>query len=233
MSYKCLLLDDDPMDRTMLTAIVKKYPALEIMGVYSSAEELLEKANLKEIDILFLDIDLPNLSGLQLREKLDIIPVCVFISSHPEFAVDTFTLDTLDFITKPLKTDRFEQCYNRIIDYLELKQKAQLYESSIGGDVLIIKEGHKQTKVKLHEILYLEALKDYTKIITDSNKHIVLSSIGNLLKEIHFSNFIRVQKSFAVQKDRIEKWDSNQIYLNNGVSLPLSKNYRDNLKIIL
>jgi len=168
-----------------------------------------------------------------LREKLNEIPVCVFISSHPEFAIDTFTLETLDFITKPLKTDRFEQCYNRIIDYLELKQKAQLYESSIGGDVIIIKEGNKQTKVKLHEILYLEALKDYTKIITESNKHMVLASIGNLLKEVHFSNFIRIQKSFAVQKDRIQKWDATQIYLTNGFSLPLSKNYRDNLKAIL
>jgi DNA-binding LytR/AlgR family response regulator len=233
MGYKCILLDDDPMDRTMLTAIVKKYPALDIVGVYSSAEELLEKANLKEIDVLFLDIDLPKLNGLQLREKLNDIPVCVFISSHPEFAVDTFTLDTLDFITKPLKTDRFQLCHDRIIDYLELKQKAQLYESSIGGDILIIKEGHKQTKVKLHEILYLEGLKDYTKIITETSKHIVLASIGNLLKEVHFSNFIRIQKSFAVQKDRIQKWDANQIYLTNGFCLPLSKNYRDNLKAIL
>ena len=127
MGYKCILLDDDPMDRTMLTAIVKKYPALDIAGIYSSAEELLEKANLKEIDVLFLDIDLPKLNGLQLREKLNDIPVCVFISSHPEFAVDTFTLDTLDFITKPLKIDRFQLCYDRIVDYLDIKQKVQLY----------------------------------------------------------------------------------------------------------
>lgn len=232
MSYKCVLLDDDPMDRVMLTAIVKKYPDLEICGIYSSAKELLVNCIAKDIDILFLDIDLPELSGLDIRKEFNEVPVCVFISSHPEFAIDTFNLDTLDFISKPLKSDRFKQCYDRIIDYLELKQKAQLYESSIGGDnEIIIKEGHQQSKIKLHEIQYLEALKDYTKIITEKGKHMVLSSIGNLLKEPHFSNFIRIQKSFAVQREFIQKWDSNHIYLKNGTILPFSKLYRENLKL--
>jgi DNA-binding LytR/AlgR family response regulator len=233
MSFNCLLLDDDELDRIMLVAILKKYPKLNIMGAFSSAEELLQKADLKKTDILFLDIDLPKSSGLELREKLRQIPVCIFITSHPEYAIDSFALDTLDFITKPLKSERFQQCYNRIIDYLELKQKAELYESSIGDDVLIIKEGYKQSKVKLHEILYLEALKDYTKIITENNRHMVLSSIGNLLKESHFSNFVRIQKSFAVQKNRIQKWDSNAVYLHNGVCLPVGKNYKENLKMVM
>lgn len=232
MSFNCLLLDDDELDRIMLSAIVKKYPKLNILGIYSNAEELLEHADLNKTDILFLDIDLPKLSGLELREKLREIPVCIFFSSHPEYAIESFSLDTLDFITKPLKSERFDQCYNRIIDYLELKQKAELYESSIGGDQIVIKEGHKQTKIKLHEIIYLEALKDYTKIITENNRHLVLSSIGNLLKDKHFGNFIRIQKSYAIQKNRIEKWDSNIVYLQNGICLPIGKNYKDNLKIL-
>lgn len=229
MKINCVIVEDDDLDRIMITAIVKKYPRLNLTGIFSTAEELFQKMSCQEITVLFLDIDLPGLTGLELRKKLVNIPICIFISAHPEYAIDSFNLDTLDFISKPLKTNRFEKCFNRIEEYLETKQKAALYDASIGGDEIIIKEGHQSIKIKLHEIIYLEALKDYTKIITVNHKHMVLCSIGNLLKKTHFSTFIRVQKSYAVQKNFIQKWDSNMIYLKNGITIPLSKNYIENL----
>jgi two-component system LytT family response regulator len=179
---------------------------------------LIEK---EKIDILFLDIDLPTVSGLDFRKKAMDVPVCIYISAHPEYAVESFELDTLDFIVKPIKIDRFTQTMNKIEEYMELKIKAKLFESTLGGDVFYIKEGHTESKIKLHHILYLEALKDYTKIVTSAKKYYVLNSIGNLLKEHHFQSFVRVHRGFAVQKQYIDRKMTNEILLHNGTQFQL------------
>lgn len=230
--YSCIIVDDDEIDRLTVLSFAKKFPILNILGAFESAEDALPIIEKEKIDILFLDIDMPGLSGIEFRKKALEIPVCVFITAHPEHAVESFQIETLDFIVKPLKLDRFTQTMSRIEEFMEIKLKASLFEASIGGDTIYIKEGHEQTKVKLHEILYLEALKDYTLVITDKKRHCVLSSIGNLLKENHFQSFIRIHRSFAVQKQFIQKINSTEIILNNNISIPVGRSYKDNLNLI-
>ncbi|SHF94344.1 LytR/AlgR family response regulator transcription factor [Flavobacterium defluvii] len=230
--YTCIIVDDDEIDRLTVLSFAKKFPILDILGVFDSAEDALPFIEEKKVDILFLDIDMPDLNGIEFRKQALEIPVCVFITAHPEHAVESFQIETLDFIVKPLKLDRFTQTVNRIEEFMEIKLKASLFEASIGGDTIYIKEGHDQTKVKLHEILYLEALKDYTLIITDKKRHCVLSSIGNLLKEDHFQSFIRIHRSYAVQKQFIQKMNSTEIILNNNVTIPVGRSYKENLNLI-
>jgi len=230
--YNCIIVDDDEIDRLTVLSFAKKFPILNILGVFESADDALPFIEKEKIDILFLDIDMPGLNGIEFRKNALEIPVCVFITAHPEHAVESFQIETLDFIVKPLKLDRFTQTMSRIEEFMEIKLKALLFEASIGGDTIYIKEGHEQTKVKLHEILYLEALKDYTLVITEKKRHCVLSSIGNLLKEDHFQSFIRIHRSFAVQKQFIQKINSTEILLNNNVAIPVGRSYKDNLNLI-
>ena len=230
--YTCIIVDDDEIDRLTVLSFAKKFPILDILGVFESADEALPFIEKEKIDILFLDIDMPGLNGIDFRKNALEIPVCVFITAHPEHAVESFQIETLDFIVKPLKLDRFSQTMSRIEEFMEIKLKALLFEASIGGDTIYIKEGHEQTKVKLHEILYLEALKDYTLVITEKKRHCVLSSIGNLLKEDHFQSFIRIHRSFAVQKQFIQKINSTEILLNNNITIPVGRSYKDNLNLI-
>jgi len=122
---------------------------------------------------------------------------------------------------------------SRIEEFMEIKLKAQLFEASIGGDTIYIKEGYEQTKVKLHDILYLEALKDYTLIVTNQKRHCVLSSIGTLLKENHFQSFLRIHRSYAVQKQFIKKVLTNEVVLNNEALIPIGRSYKENLNILL
>ena len=229
--YTCIIVDDDEIDRLTVLSFAKKFPVLDILGVFESAEDALPFIEKEKVDILFLDIDMPGLNGIDFRKKALDIPVCIFITAHPEHAVESFEIETLDFIVKPLKLDRFAQTVSRIEEFMEIKLKASLFEASIGGDTIYIKEGHEQTKVKLHEILYLEALKDYTLVITDKKRHCVLSSIGNLLKEDHFQSFIRIHRSYAVQKQFIQKINSTEIILNNNVAIPVGRSYKENLNL--
>ena len=229
--YTYIIIDDDEIDRLTVLSFAKKFPVLDILGIFESAEDALPFIEKEKVDILFLDIDMPGLNGIEFRKKALEIPVCIFITAHPEHAVESFEIETLDFIVKPLKLDRFAQTVSRIEEFMEIKLKASLFEASIGGDTIYIKEGHEQTKVKLHEILYLEALKDYTLVITDKKRHCVLSSIGNLLKEDHFQSFIRIHRSFAVQKQFIQKINSTEIILNNNISIPVGRSYKENLNL--
>jgi two-component system LytT family response regulator len=232
-TYNCIIIDDDEIDRLTVVSFAKKFAMLNILGVFADAQQALPVLEKESIDILFLDIDMPELDGIEFRKRAAHVPVCIFITAHPEHAVESFELDTLDFIVKPLKLDRFSQTVARIQDYLELKHKAQLFEASIGGDTIYIKEGHEQTKVKLHDILYLEALKDYTKIVTPQKRHCVLSSIGTLLKESNFNSFIRIHRSYAVQKQYIKKILTNEVLLNNDVLIPVGRSYKSNLNELL
>lgn len=232
-NLKCVIVDDNEIDRLTVLSFAKKFPNLNILGTFSDSNEALNAIENHKVDILFLDIDMPGLSGVDLRRKLKDVPVCIFITSHPEFAVESFVLETLDFIVKPLKFERFENTMRRITDFFEMKNKARLFESSIGGDVIYLKEGHEQIKVKLHEILYLEALKDYTLVVTPQKRHCVLSSIGLLLREVSFQSFVRIHRSFAVQKQFIDKINSHEIILNNNLALPIGRSFKDNLKFLL
>ena len=229
--FNCIIIDDDEIDRLTVVSYVKRFSNLNIVGVFESAENALQILDKQEITVLFLDIDMPSLNGLEFRKKAMNVPVCIYITAHPEHAVESFEIDTLDFIVKPIKKDRFIQAISRIEDYMELKQKAQLFESAIGGDVIYIKEGHTETKVKLQDIIYLEALKDYTKIVTTTKKHCVLSTIGNLLKENHFQSFVRIHRSYAVQKNYIDKKMTNELLLNNGTIIPIGRSYKDTLSL--
>lgn len=230
--YTCIIVDDDEIDRLTAVSYAKKFPVLDILGVFESAEEALSFLEKEKVDILFLDIDMPGLNGIEFRKQTLEIPVCVFITAHPEHAVESFQIETLDFIVKPLKLDRFTQTINRIEEFMEIKLKALLFEASIGGDTIYIKEGHEQTKVKLHEILYLEALKDYTLVVTERKRHCVLASIGNLLKENHFQSFVRIHRSYAVQKQYVQKINSNEIILNNNAIIPIGRSYKENLNLM-
>jgi two-component system LytT family response regulator len=225
--YTCIIVDDNEIDRLTALVFAKKYPFLDIIGVFSSATEALAALQDVEVDVLISDIDMPELSGLEFRSRMMKIPVCIFITAYVDYAADSFDMEALDFLVKPFKAERFEQCMNRVQHYMELRHKARLFEYSLGSDnTVFIKDGHEKIKLNLHDIVYLEALKDYTRIITTSKKYSVLSSIGQLLHETAFSSFLRIHRSYAVQPHFIDKVSSQQVFVQN-YSLPVGRSYKD------
>jgi two-component system LytT family response regulator len=218
-SLSCLIADDDEIDRLTVTAHLRKYPFIAIDGVYERAENALEHLEQQPVDVLFLDIDMPGLSGLELRARFMEIPVCIFITAYPDYAVEAFEAAAFDFLIKPIVGERFDRSIQRVREYFDTRQKADLFEHSLGNDTIFIKEGHEKTKVRLHDILYLEALRDYTTIVTPQKKYHVLTTLGNLLNENEF------------QRHYVRKLDTRNVYLDN-VSLPLGKAYKTQIETI-
>lgn len=228
--FSCIIVDDDEMDRLVVQSYAKRFLNIKVIGVFESAEKALVFLDHNEVDIVFLDIEMPGESGIQLRKKALSIPVCVFISSHAESAAETFEIQTLDFIVKPFKFPRFEQTVERIEEYMNIKTKADLYEQTIGGDAIFVKSGSEKIKIRLHEILYLEALKNYTVIVTETHRHYVLKGLSEFILDDLFRSFIRIHKSFAVIKNKIQKINASEIELINGKLLPLGRSYKINLQ---
>lgn len=225
--YTCVIVDDSEIDRLTAVMYVKKYPFLEIVGVFSSAGEALSALQDTRVDVLFSDIDMPEMSGLEFRGRMMSIPVCIFITAYPDYAAEGFEVQAFDFLVKPFKQERFEHSMNRVQEYFELKRKAGLFEYSLGsGNTVFIKDGHEKIKLNLHDILYLEALKDYTRIITTSGKYSVLSSIGHLLAESGFRSFLRIHRSYAVQPHYIDKITPRQVLVRDH-SLPVGRSYKE------
>jgi two-component system, LytTR family, response regulator len=230
--WKCIIVDDEEIDRLMVVSYAKRFPSLTIAGIFKSADEALVFLEKEPIDILFLDIDMPGINGLELRKKATEVPVCIYISGHADYAIESFELETLDFIVKPLRFERFEKTMQRIAQFMEMKQKATLFELSFGTDTLCIKSGLEQTNVKIADVLYLEALKDYTLVVTSQKKHCIWSNIGTVLKQVLFADFVRIHRSFSVQKQYVATKMATKIFLSNGFEIPVGRSYKENLKLI-
>ena len=230
--HRCIIVDDNKLDGLTVLSFVRKYPFIQVDGLFESAVIALEFARKSPPDILLLDIDMPGLNGLDLRRELGDIPACIFITSHPEYALEGFESAALDFMVKPLRADRFEKAMERLELFLEVHYKAALLDYTLGEDTLFIKDGHNHIKLQLHEIIYLEALKDYTGIITRQKKYCVLTPLGSLLKEKSFQSFIRIHRSYAVQKHFIEKITPREVMINN-MQLPVGRSYKESIDRLL
>jgi len=233
MPYNCLIIDDYELDRLMTVSYVKRFPELVICGIFESAAEAFPELGHNNIDVLFLDIDMPEMNGLEFRKKALNVPACIFITSHPEHALEGFEANALDFLIKPVKFERFEAAIRRLKDYLDLRQKASLFEATVGGDAIYIKEGRDLVKIKMHDILYLEALRDYTCVVTSQKKHYVLNTLGVLLQEPDFASFVRIHRSYAVQKEFIRKINIHEVHLRNDWVIPVGRSYKKSLKLLV
>lgn len=231
MAYRCVIVEDNEIDRLTLRMHVKSVHELTIVGEFEQAEQALTFILEEKPDILFLDIDMGEMDGLTLRSKLPEVPVCVFITSHPEYALEGFEQNALDFISKPLSKQRFLVCVERIRQYLQLQEKAHLLDTHFGESILI-KDGIEQHKVQLHEIQYMEALKDYTKIVTKQKVFSVYGTLGNLINEKSFANFIRIHRSYAVPKHLVSSIKSGEI-LVEGHALPVGRMYKQQIQNLL
>lgn len=227
-TYNCIIVDDNEIDQLHTLMHAKKYPFLNITGHFFTAEEALDFLQSNEVEVLLLDIDMKGTDGHELRRLAGEKHACIFITSYPAYAVESFELAALDFLVKPIETGRFEKAMERLKTYLDIVHKAALFESSLGADAIFIKDGHQQVKIHLHDILYLEALKDYTRIVTPEKNYCVLSILGNLLQEAAFKTFIRIHRSYAVQKHFISKISSQHVFIND-ISLPIGRTFRDSL----
>jgi DNA-binding LytR/AlgR family response regulator len=227
--YTCIIVDDKEIDRLAVQAFLEDYSFLELVGGFASAGEAIEHVRVSGVpDAIFLDVDMPGKNGLVLRNELRMIPACIFITAHAQFALEGFELAALDYLVKPLKEDRFDVAMRRLHEYLDVHYKADLLDFTLGEHTIFIKDGFNKVKLQINEIVYLEALKDYTGIITKHKKYCVLSPLGTLIKEKAFQRFVRIHRSYAIHRQAVSEISSKGVRVND-ILLPIGKSYKDSV----
>lgn len=230
----CIIIEDDDLDRLAVETEINLCAELKIIGSFANPIEALSAIQTCKADILFLDIDMPDLSGLDfVRCISDLNTINVIISSHPEYALEGFQLNVFDFILKPLETARFEHTAKRIYDFAQMKDKASAYDVLFENEKIIFKEGHNIVNLNLNEVIYLEAYGDYTKIVTDKKDHLTLTTLGSFLESLPEGKFKRIHRSYVVPNNRISSYAAKTLTLFNGVILPIGKTYLKETKQVL
>jgi DNA-binding LytR/AlgR family response regulator len=226
---KYLVVEDDEIDRLSVETEADKFPFLKRIASCSHPLEAVELITKYHPDVLFVDIEMPGLSGLQLVKKLanlQLLPV--FITSHPEFAIESYEIEAFDYLLKPLTAERFARCALRLRDFCRLRVKAFAFEKEQESGTLMIKQGYEKCKLHLKDILYLEAMKDYTRIIVPGKQYLVLATLSSMQDQLPPEKFIRIHRSYVVNLDKIVRLKGNRVHLPEG-ELPVGKLYKNAL----
>jgi DNA-binding LytR/AlgR family response regulator len=238
-TYKCLIAEDNLLDRDAIEMYVSKIDNLSIEAVCSSGLEAAAILPQKEIDIVFSDIDMPGLSGIELIQSLKQPPVFIFISSYSEHAAESYSLDVIDFIVKPVSLARLMKAVNKAIEYIELKKTIATSQASASinlpeppapantSDHFYIKENTDYTRIDIANLLYIESMGNFSKLHTLQNKHITLVSLKNIETQLPVAHFMRVHKQYIVNLQHIVSLSSDgKVYLTGGHSIPLGDVYK-------
>jgi two-component system LytT family response regulator len=244
MKYSCIIVEDNILERDALAINIRKINNLVLKESLSDGMEAVQYLRDNRIDIVFSDIDMPDLSGIELLKSIKNPPVFIFISSHPEHAAESFNLDVIDYIVKPAKLERVIKAADKAIEYIEAKKKvipeqgkipapqqlSELVRTIDADEYFFIKEKNAYVKVNMGEVLYIESMGDFSKIITTSNKsYFILVSLKNLEKQLPAKLFIRVHKQYIVNLLHIIAIAAADIKLSGNVTIPLSSAHRQAL----
>lgn len=224
MKLKCIVVDDEHLARTLLEEYINKLPELELIAKCASALEANSFLLQEEIDILFLDIQMPDLSGLDFLKTLSKKPHVILTTAYAEYAVEGFQLDVTDYLLKPISLERFMQAVNKVIKRTAVTPKGTPTASET-ADHFFVKADHKKVKVRYADILYVEGLKEYISIYVPGQRIITLESLKNMEAMLPKDKFARVHKSYIVAFEKIDAVSGHAIELA-GKNIPVGKSYR-------
>ncbi|WP_163711901.1 LytR/AlgR family response regulator transcription factor [Mangrovibacterium lignilyticum] len=232
---KCIIIDDEPLAQQILEDYISHIPFLKLEKKCSSVFEALEILQKTSIDLIFLDIHLPNVSGVEFISSLDAKPMFIFTTAFSEYALEAFELNAVDYLLKPIPFKRFLRAANKAYQLYASNRKVKREEISENSDseqdFIMVKSDYKSVKIQLNQILFIEGLKDYVKIfIQNEDKPIItLNSLKKMADSLPSSHFLRVHKSFIINTNKIKSVTKNRIIIHDRW-IPVGDNYKSDFQ---
>ncbi len=240
MKLTCIFIEDEAPAMNLLKIYAARTPSIEVLGFFDSSIEAVHFLSDNPVDVIFTDVNMPQLTGIELTQLLRNKPYIIFITANAEYAVNGFELDIVDFLVKPVTFERFIKSVNKVLDreekklevanHTEIENKDELEDYSMTS--IYVKESGKVIRIDFDEIIAIEGLKDYVKIITDERPIVTHLTMKRLEEQIlPKSKFMRVHKSFIVGLRQIRKFDGLDSYLElqNKLQIPVGPQYKDTL----
>jgi DNA-binding LytR/AlgR family response regulator len=221
MTIKCIIVDDEPLARKVIREYLEEIPEMEVKEEFSSALTALKYLREHSVDLIYLDINMPKLTGLQMVDQLEKLPLIIFTTAYAEYAVEAFEVKAFDYLVKPISFERFMKSCNRIIAELKDVKSANTHNS------IVIKENKRYYKIDMSQIFYLKAFGDYVRIFTDEKTYITKERLTTMASTLT-SDFMQVHRSFIINLDRVDYLEGNFVMVG-GSQIPVSESYRTGL----
>lgn len=223
---KCMIIDDEPLSVKVIERYIADLPQLDLRATCSSAIEAMEALKLEPVDLLFLDINMPKLSGISFLRTLQNPPLVIFITAYPQYAVEGFELEALDYLLKPFSFERFLKAVSRAEKQLENAQ------SETAQQYVLVKADKKHYKIDFASIIYIQAYGDYVKICTDEKTLVVKDRLSNIEKSLPKDLFQRIHRSHIIALAALRFIEGNQVQVGK-IKLPIAATYREELMLRL
>lgn len=239
MKLTCWIIDDEPLAIELLQSYVAKTSFLKLTGTYSSAMQAMQDLTNKSVDIIYLDIQMPEVSGMEFASFIDQDTRIIFTTAFSEYALEGYRVDALDYLLKPISYTNFLVATKKALKWYEMKQSAALEKEIVTTpekeeEQMFVKADHKLIRVLFKDILYIEGWKDYVKIHLDGEPHPILSllSMKGLEETLPSSKFIRIHRSYIIQKNKIDYISKNRVIINKK-ELPIGESYKEGFNKII
>ncbi|RTY88935.1 LytR/AlgR family response regulator transcription factor [Flavobacterium sp. RSP15] len=224
MKLNCVIVDDSSIQRMIITKLVNIHQNLHLIADFSNAIEAKSCMSVHNVDLIFLDIEMPVISGFDFLDGLKVQPQIIFITSKAEYAMKAFDYDATDYLQKPITIDRFNASVKRAIDFHLLKKENKEDE----GEHIFIKSNLKKLKIFTSKIKWIEAFGDYVRVVTEEDSNLVLSTMKSFENDLSKDKFVRVHKSYIINIDKVERFNSK--YAEIGMTkIPLSRHKKEDL----
>lgn len=231
MKTKCLIIDDEPLARDLIRYHIEKLDNFEIVAECSDAMKALQELREKKVDLMFMDIEMPQITGIEFLKILKNPPKVIITTAYRDYALDGFELDVVDYLLKPITFERFLKSVNK---YYQVSQDESTVAAAVSEIVqpdeafIYVRENKRVIKVHLNEILYVEGLSEYVQIYTDKKKIITKTTMTSLEEKLPNECFMRIHKSFIVSMARIEAFTSSTIEVP-GKELPIGRSFKNSV----
>jgi DNA-binding LytR/AlgR family response regulator len=222
---KCLIIDDEPLARDLIESYVKRMDKLTLVKTCSNALEAFPLLQQKQIDLIFLDIQMPQLTGIDLIKSLQDRPKVILTTAYREYAAEAFDLDVIDYLIKPVTFDRFLRAVGKIYQAAPPVVEENPVMKSFEDAYIFLREDREMVKVFLKDILYIESLRDYVRVKTATNQIVTYQKISFLEQKLPEKEFVRIHRSFIVAVDKVSSFTFNSVKIGD-IEIPLGRNYK-------
>ncbi len=222
MTIHCIIIDDEPLSQDVLKKYLEDLPNFNLVAVCDDAFEASAVLQHSEVDLVFLDVNMPRLSGLQFFKSLTNPPLVIFTTAYPEYALEGYEVDAVDYLLKPFSMERFLRAVNKAAEKLRYKVK----ERPLAEDFIWLKSDKKLHKVNRDSIMFVAACGDYVKVVTAEGSILVHETLQNMFDQLNDSRFLRVHKSYIISVDKIEYVEGNRLKIGNE-NIPVGQVYRE------
>ena len=224
---KCIIVDDEPIARRGMKRLVDKRPELTLLGEFGSAEEAMEYLATNPVDLIFLDIQMPGTSGMEFARQIPKQTLVIFTTAYSEYAVDSYEVEAIDYIMKPIQADRFDKAVDKAIAYYKLmQQEAESPQTADTLDYIIVKADGRFHRVKLDDIRFVEGLKDYAIIQLDGRRIVTRMTLKGMEDLLPADKFMRVNKSYIVNFDYVDSFNTLDLFIGD-TEIAIGPSYRD------